>query len=110
VIPSVIKESSTVSKIDLDLVVHAVDLEEEVFEVEGVRIVIRTAPSTRVVCGYKALFKRNLGDDRQLSLLVNRIQRIVGEGVHVEVIDGKGQRPSHSKTLLGKLRASYVKK
>lgn len=98
------------SNVDLDLVVHVVDLEEEVFETEGVRIVVRAATTTRVLCGYKKMFKRNLGDDRPLSLLVNRIQRIVGEGVHVEVIDGKGQKASLSKTVLGKLRASYVAK
>lgn len=88
--------------------VSILDLEEEIFEVEGIRVVIRAPTSQRVPCGYKKLFNRCLGDQRPLKLLLIRIERIIGEGVHLCVVDGTGHYVVNKKTLLGEIRESYV--
>lgn len=102
--------------------VSIADLEAEVFEHEGVRIVVRVPSSTRIICGYKNLFKRNLGDERSVSLLVKRIKRMVGQDIFVDVVDGYGTVisgikvfgynvvVSGEKVLLGTVRKSYNKK
>lgn len=82
-------------------------LETEVFAEEGVRVVIRAPQGQLLVCGYKKVFERKLGDERELDLLLRRIRKIIGQDVQFVVINGHGQLVTDHNTPLGDVRYSY---
>lgn len=86
----------------------AVSIEAKIFELEGVRIVLRAPKLTTFRSGYK--FTAPIADEFPLSSLVNRIKDCLGLSVHDYVIvDGHGQTRHNMDVTLETLRASYAR-
>lgn len=83
-------------------------LEEEIFAEEGVRVIIRAPQGQLLTCGYKKVFERNLGDERELDLLFRRIRKIIGQDVQFVVINGYGLLVTNLNTPLMEIRDSYA--
>ena len=79
--------------------------EEEVFDLEGNRIVARVNRKQQVL-SYNHL--RKLGDEKTVESLLKRIKSCI---VHldVEIIRGDGTIVNNPGTTLGTIRDSYVK-
>ncbi len=79
------------------------DIEQAVFELEEVRIVIRAAPNT-VLDDYN--FVRKAADNSSLNEWLEQRIRPIIRGNSVVVVDGSGNVP-HGRTKMATLRASY---
>ena len=85
------------------------DIERQVFEKEGIRIVIRSNGVGVVLPDYN--FQRQASGNTRLSdFLENRINPILDERkLSYSVISGDGHASVHGHTKLEKLRDSYEK-
>lgn len=81
-----------------------VDLEDEVFEREGIRIIVRAPKATQL--GDFAYARKAAGGATVAHWLGQRIIPLLA-GHEVVVVNGAGERP-HGKTTLQKLRDSYA--
>ena len=81
------------------------DLEKQIFEKEGVRVIIR-APSSQDVPAYD--FSRKLPDSSNIYDLRNRINKTLGDTTHETIIVlGDGNSTPHGLTGMEKARNSY---
>lgn len=82
----------------------AIEFEEQVWAIEGIRIVLRTHPNTEV----KDYGKKNAADEglRITELLEKRITPCVGETIQISVIQGDGEEP-HGRVILRTIRNGY---
>jgi len=80
------------------------ELEDKVWEQDGVRIVIRAAAATNVVKPYD-LKNAAQASWRVTEFIEKRIKPCVGT-LEVIAIEGNGEEP-HGRTLLNSLRKSY---
>ena len=79
------------------------EFEEKVWEVEGIRIVVR-APSEEEVSDYD--YKKSAQDSwRVTQFLKNRIQPKLGER-EVIILQGDGEQP-HGRVILRTIKKSY---
>lgn len=101
------------------------ELESQIFELEGVRVIFRADPSVRLKgVAYKDFYKNAAAQNSPLlslrkrieivlSSLVNDIRRgdlrqVEIEKVHFHFIDGTGNHPNQ-KSHIGTVRKSYKK-
>lgn len=83
--------------------VTASELEEQIFDKEGVRIVIRAGKDTRFApYNYKRKASETMSKN---SWYMSRVKPILGD-CEGEVIDGTGDIP-HGRTQMKKIRDSY---
>lgn len=83
-----------------------IEIEQKVFELEEVRIIIRSPASVDFPSGYDYQKKA----DKSASVtewLATRVRPIVGD-CEVVVIDGSGTIP-HGRTKMATLRDSYIR-
>lgn len=81
------------------------DLESQIFEKEGVRVIIR-ANTNEDIPAYS--FERRLPDTSNLSDLKDRVARSLGDSNYeISVILGDGNTSPHGLTGMGKARNSY---
>ncbi len=86
--------------------VSASELEQQIFELEGIRTIIRGKRSTE----FNAYdYKNKAAASTSITEWKNtRLIPILGD-TEVEIIDGSGQNP-HGRTSIEKVRNSYMKK
>lgn len=82
------------------------EFEDEVFELEGIRILVRCKKLQHVI-PYK--YTRKLGDDKTVESLIKRIKSCIVH-LEVEIIRGDGALVINPSTSLGTIRNSYIKK
>ena len=80
------------------------DFEDAVWEVEGVRVVVRDRSDCRIHGDYG--YERAAKGSWHVSELLNKRVRPVVDGREVAVVEGGGSHP-HGKTQLRTVRASY---
>jgi len=84
--------------------ITAKELEQQVFDKEEIRIVIRVPKDTRFD-EYK--YDRKAAVNTSITDWMNtRLKPLIGDS-EAEVIDGSGRNP-HGRTLIEKVRDSYV--
>lgn len=87
--------------------ITASELERKIYELEEVRIVIRSSKETRFD-DYN--FTRKAATNTSISDWLNtRVRPLTGEDVQVDVIDGTGNNP-HGRTNIENVRNSYTNK
>jgi hypothetical protein len=83
----------------------ATDFEDKVWEIEGIRIVLRCPPNTEV-SGYD--YKNAADQNSSVSeWLKGRVLPKIND-ISVDVIAGNGEQP-HGRSLLRTVRSSYAK-
>lgn len=81
------------------------DLETQIFEKEGVRVIIRGGSKTEVP---EYSFSRRLPDSSNLSDLRDRIARTLGDDkFETSIVLGDGNSSPHGLTGMEKARNSY---
>ncbi|MEW6597817.1 MAG: hypothetical protein AB1429_10010 [Pseudomonadota bacterium] len=80
------------------------ELEDEVFDLEGIRIIVRAPRGTQL--GDYSYARKAAGVATLAHWLGQRVLPLTA-GHEVVVINGAGERP-HGKTSLSKLRDSYA--
>ncbi len=79
--------------------------EQKIFELEGVRILIRTSSEAKIP---KFEYLRAAADNTRLSDWLNtRIYPLTGE-LEVVVVNGRGEIDPNGKTKMATLRNSYA--
>jgi hypothetical protein len=85
--------------------VTASELEEQIFDKEGVRVVIRAGKDTKFPpYNYKNKASASMS---KTSWYMSRVKPLLGE-FEGEVVDGHGEMP-HGRTQMIKMRDSYQK-
>jgi hypothetical protein len=85
--------------------VRPADLEQAVFELEEVRIIVRARPNTDL--GDFDYNRKAAGNTSITEWLEQRIYPLTNEH-YVVVVDGSGALP-HGRTKMEKLRSSYAR-
>jgi len=82
------------------------DIERKVFELDEIRIVIRTDKS-RPFKDFNFTRKAD-GNTTVTEYVNNRIKPLLNDGIEIDIIEGSGQIP-HPRTTIETVRNSYIK-
>lgn len=86
--------------------VSAREFEEQVFDREGVRVIVRCAPDT-LVPAYP--YARRISEGSTLNdLKENRLAKTLGEGVSFSVVLGDGNSNPHGNMKVSNARGRYL--
>jgi len=86
--------------------ISVLELENKVYELDEIRIVIRCNKNEKVKD-----FKYNRKCDKDVNIsdyIINRIKPLLSNNIDVTVIDGNGCIP-HTRTKIETIRNSYIK-
>lgn len=86
--------------------VSAIELENQVFDKEGIRVIIR-APRNTMFEEYNFI-KKAAANTSITDWYYNRLKPILGDEYDADIIDGHGVIP-HGRTGIEKVRNSYAK-